>query len=240
MAANGVGTHNTDIRELERAIGYEFKDRELLTLALTHSSYSNEMKARGMACECNERAEFLGDAVLSYIASSYLYRSYPHLTEGDLSRIRAQAVCEHALCGYAQRIKLGDYLLLGRGEAMSRGGMRPSILADAFEALLAAMYLDGGPEIAEKFALKFLTEEIRQAASANTKDYKSLLQQVVQVERDVLLEYVVTSESGPPHQRIFAIEARLNNNIIGRGEGGSKREAEQQAAKEAMRLFRSE
>jgi ribonuclease III, bacterial len=227
----------SDAKTLESAIGYVFKDKELLTLALTHSSYSNEMKARGIPCECNERAEFLGDSVLSYIASSHLYRNYPNLPEGDLSRIRAQAVCEHALCEYAQKINLGDYLLLGHGEAMSRGGARPSILADAFEALLAALYLDGGLAVAEKFVLTFLSAEIKQAAQTNTKDYKSLLQQVVQVERDVLLEYAVTSESGPPHKRVFAIEARLNNNIIGHGEGTTKREAEQQAAMEALRLF---
>lgn len=226
-----------DTRALESAIGYTFKNKDLLVLALTHSSYFNEMKARGSVVECNERAEFLGDAVLSYIASVHLYRNYPNLLEGELSRIRARAVCERALCEYAQKLGLGDHLLLGHGEVLTHGDKRPSILADAFEALLAAIWLDGGIEFAEKFALSFLEPEIKQAVSTNTKDYKSLLQQVVQVERDVLLEYVVKSESGPPHRRMYAIEARLNNNIIGHGEGSSKREAEQQAAMEALRLF---
>ena len=227
-----------DTGELEKAIGYNFKDKELLRLALTHSSYSNEMKARGTTCESNERAEFLGDAVLSYIASGYLYRNFPHLPEGELTRIRAQAVCERALSEYAQQIKLGDYLSLGHGEVMSHGGKRPSILADTFEALLAALYLDGGLETAERVALSFLTPEIdRSAASGNTIDYKTQLQQVVQVERGVLLEYITTSESGPPHQRVFGVEARLDGNIVGRGEGSSKREAEQRAAMEALRLF---
>lgn len=226
-----------DVKALEMALGYEFCDKELLKLALTHSSYSNEMKAKGVAAQSNERAEFLGDAVLSFIASEYLYENYPKLPEGELSRIRAQAVCERALSEYAQEIGLGNFLLLGHGEVLSHGERRPSILADAFEALLAVIYLDGGMKEAEKFALRFLEPEIKRVIAANVNDYKSLLQQVVQVERDVLLEYVVTDESGPPHRRVYTVEARLNNNIIGRGKSSTKREAEQQAAKEALRLF---
>jgi len=226
-----------DFGELEKALGYEFQNKELLKMALTHSSYSNEMKAKGIAAECNERAEFLGDAVLSYIASSYLYKNYPKLSEGELTRIRAQVVCERALCEYAQELGLGSYLLLGHGEALSHGERRPSILADAFEALLAAIWLDGGEDAAEKFALRFLAPEIKRVLASNPTDYKSMLQRLVQVERDVILEYVVVNESGPPHKRVFTVEARLNNNIIGRGESTTKREAEQLAAKEALRLF---
>jgi len=226
-----------DFGELEKALGYEFQNKELLKMALTHSSYSNEMKAKGIAAECNERAEFLGDAVLSYIASSYLYKNYPKLSEGELTRIRAQVVCERALCEYAQELGLGSYLLLGHGEALSHGERRPSILADAFEALLAAIWLDGGEGAAEKFALRFLAPEIKRVLASNPTDYKSMLQRLVQVERDVILEYVVVNESGPPHKRVFTVEARLNNNIIGRGESTTKREAEQLAAKEALRLF---
>jgi ribonuclease-3 len=226
-----------DVKALEEALGYEFRDKELLRLALTHSSYSNEMKAKGTLAQSNERAEFLGDSVLSFITSEYLYGNYPKLPEGELSRIRAQAVCERALCEYAQELGLGSYLLLGHGEVLSHGERRPSILADAFEALLAAIYLDGGIIEAQKFALRFIEPEIKRVISSNVKDYKSLLQQVVQVDRDVLLEYVVTDESGPPHCRVYTVEARLNNNIIGRGTSGTKREAEQQAAREALRLF---
>lgn len=219
-------------------IGFEFSDISLLRLALTHSSYRNEMKSKGIHCECNERLEFLGDSVVSLVVSNYIYREYPNLPEGELSRLRAAVVCEHALAGYARSISLGDYMLFGVGEAKGNGRDRESNLEDAFEALAGAIYLDGGYQSAEQFVLRFAVPEvIRVASTGRTADHKTLLQQFVQKEPGDILEYVLVGEEGPPHNRTFSVEARLNNNIIGRGRGHSKREAEQMAASEALKLF---
>ncbi|MBQ7124813.1 MAG: ribonuclease III [Clostridia bacterium] len=224
--------------ELEEKIGYKFENINNLLLALTHSSYSNEMKARDIKADCNERLEFLGDSVLSYITSEYLYSEFYSLPEGDLSRIRASAVCEKSLYKLATSIGLGDYLLLGKGEENTNGRKRPSILADAFEALLAAIYLDGGIENVKRFLLPIITPEISEITEKGKDlDYKTSLQQVVQQERGDILEYVITEESGPAHMKKFTVEARLNGNVIGRGSGGSKRAAEQNAAREALSLF---
>lgn len=224
--------------ELEEKIGYKFENINNLLLALTHSSYSNEMKARDIKADCNERLEFLGDSVLSYITSEYLYSEFYSLPEGDLSRIRASAVCEKSLYKLATSIGLGDYLLLGKGEENTNGRKRPSILADAFEALLAAIYLDGGIENVKRFLLPIITPEISEITEKGKDlDYKTSLQQVVQQEKGDILEYVITEESGPAHMKKFTVEARLNGNVIGRGSGGSKRAAEQNAAREALSLF---
>ena len=224
--------------ELEEKIGYKFENINNLLLALTHSSYSNEMKARDIKADCNERLEFLGDSVLSYITSEYLYSEFYSLPEGDLSRIRASAVCEKSLYKLATSIGLGDYLLLGKGEENTNGRKRPSILADTFEALLAAIYLDGGIENVKRFLLPIITPEISEITEKGKDlDYKTSLQQVVQQERGDILEYVITEESGPAHMKKFTVEARLNGNVIGRGSGGSKRAAEQNAAREALSLF---
>lgn len=223
---------------LEEAVGYRFADREKLTLALTHSSYSNEMKSRDIIMECNERLEFLGDSVLSYITSGYLYTEFPDLPEGDLSRIRASAVCEKTLHKLADAIGLGNYLMLGHGEEHTNGRKRPSILADAFEALLAAIYLDGGIEPVKAFLLPRITAEITEITKAGKdRDYKTSLQQIVQKEHGDILEYVTVGERGPAHMKVFTVEARLNGNVIGTGNGQSKRAAEQNAAKEALALF---
>ena len=163
---------------------------------------------------------------------------HPELPEGDLSKIRAGTVNEKALSKFARSIDLGKYLLLGRGEDLTQGRSRPSILADAFEALLAAIYLDGGIENVKKFLLPLVSQEIKSMIdSGSFRDYKTMLQQIVQQEQGEILEYVVTGESGPPHMRTFEVEAHLNSNVIGRGKGHSKREAEQQAAREALKLF---
>lgn len=223
---------------IETVIGYRFTDREKLTLALTHSSYSNEMKSRDIIMECNERLEFLGDSVLSYITSGYLYSEFPELPEGDLSRIRASAVCEKTLYKLADAIGLGSYLLLGHGEEHTNGRKRPSILADAFEALLAAIYLDGGIEPVKAFLLPRISAEIAEiTAAGKDRDYKTSLQQIVQKEHGDILEYITVEESGPAHMKVFTVEARLNGNVIGTGNGQSKRAAEQNAAKEALALF---
>ena len=227
-----------DTAGLEKTIGYIFKNRKLLHTALTHSSYSNEKRAHGDKESCNERLEFLGDSVLSLIVSDYIFSVYPDMPEGELSKVRAGTICEKALAEFARNIKLGDYLFLGRGEELTNGRKRPSILADAFEALLASIYLDGSIDDVKRFLLPFVKREIKSILeSGHTADYKSILQQIVQQEKGELLEYVLVEESGPAHKRIFAVEARLNNNVVGVGTAGNKREAEQIAAREALSLF---
>ncbi|MBQ8551229.1 MAG: ribonuclease III [Clostridia bacterium] len=224
---------------LEDKIGYKYKNTQLLLTALTHSSYANECKPKGEHVEYNERLEFLGDSVLSIIVSDYLFRHYPDTPEGDLTRIRASAVCEKTLGKLALDLGLGKYMRLGHGEEMGHGRERVSILADAFEALLASIYLDSGSrDSVEKFLLPRVIPEIKQfVENGKNKDYKTLLQQIVQQERGEILEYVLTGESGPDHAKVFCVEARLNSNVIGHGKGKSKREAEQLAAKEALVLF---
>lgn len=225
---------------LENAIGYMFKNKEILCEALTHSSFSNERKAKGIKVECNERLEFLGDSVLSIIVSSYLFEHFKNKQEGDLTKIRASVVCEKALAKFACEISLGDYIRLGHGEEINNGRNRPSILADAFEALLAAVYLDSGEnfEPVSAFLLPFITREIDDIKKCGVFiDYKTALQQIVQQVEGEKLEYVLVKESGPDHKKVFEVEARLNSNVIGHGSAGSKREAEQLAAKEALVLF---
>lgn len=224
---------------LESRVGYKFTDISLLELAVTHSSYSNEAKSREEDGRgCNERLEFLGDSVLSFITSRYLYESFPDLPEGEMSRIRASAVCEKSLCELARGIDLGDYLYLGHGEECQNGRSRPSILADAFEALLAAIYLDGGTEPVKAFLLPLIASVIDSVmASGSDMDYKTVLQQFVQQERGSILEYATVGESGPAHEKTFTVQVRLNGNVIGVGNGRSKRKAEQSAAKEALTLF---
>lgn len=227
-----------DTAGLEKTIGYIFKNRKLLHTALTHSSYSNEKRAHGDKESCNERLEFLGDSVLSLIVSDFIFSVYPDMPEGELSKVRAGTICEKALAEFARNIKLGDYLFLGRGEELTNGRKRPSILADAFEALLASIYLDGSIDDVKRFLLPFVKREIKSILeSGHTADYKSILQQIVQQEKGELLEYVLVEESGPAHKRIFTVEARLNNNVVGVGTAGNKREAEQIAAREALSLF---
>ena len=231
-----------DPRVLEKRIGYYFKDGSLLMRALTHSSHSNETGLKNHHMYCNERLEFLGDSVLSIITSKYLYSKFVDCPEGELTRMRAEVVCERALSGYADAVGLGDYLLLGIGEEKNNGRRRKSILADAFEALLAAIYLDAGEkgyETVESFLLPFIIKEIESIGKSKgfSGDSKSLLQQFVQQAEGDFLEYVVVEQSGPDHMKTFKVEARLNSNVIGRGKGRSKREAEQNAAREALELF---
>ncbi len=226
--------------ELEKRIGYTFKDRRFLQVALTHSSYSNEMKGRGERTPFNERLEFLGDSVLSIVVSSYLFEKYRNKQEGDLTKIRAAVVCEKALSKFATKIELGNYMFFGHGEILNNGRTRSSIIADAFEALLAAIYLDSGEtfDAVRNFLLPFVTEEIEHIAESEVfVDYKTKLQQIVQQANGEIFEYVLVGESGPDHDKVFSVEARLNSNIIGHGTGRTKREAEQAAAREALVLF---
>ena len=229
---------NTRFNQLEQQIGYKFQNVTLLRNALIHSSYANESGSKQPALDCNERMEFLGDTVLSLVVSTYLFRNFPGLPEGNLSKLRSFTVCEKALAEFAAEINLGSYLLLGKGEDNNNGRQRPSITSDAFEALIAAIYLDGGLENAKSFILRFAIPHIERLLSEQiTEDYKTALQQIVQQEHGEKLEYILVSEEGPPHQRIFTMEARLNSNVIGKGVGSSKREAEQRAAQEALTLF---
>ena len=227
---------------LQDRIGYSFRDGEILKRALTHSSYSNETGLKNHHIFCNERLEFLGDSVLSIITSRYLYTKFADCPEGELTRMRAEVVCERALSGYAESIGLGECLYLGIGEEKNNGRQRRSILADAFEALLAAIYLDAGEhgiETVERFLLPFIEKEIERIGSGRgfMGDAKTLLQQFVQQAEGDFLEYVVVGSSGPDHMKTFLVEAKLNSNVIGRGKGRSKREAEQNAAREALALF---
>lgn len=219
--------------ELQQRIGYQFQNEALLTEALCHSSYANEK--RGML-RCNERLEFLGDSVLSIVVSNHLFRNCTHLPEGELTKIRASLVCEKSLFEWAKRISLGDYLLLGHGEDASGGRERPSILSDAFEAVIAAMYLDGGMEAVTPYILGFLPEHFDRPSEA-FHDYKTVLQEVIQQNPEEHVEYVLVGEEGPDHNKQFHMEVRLNSNVIGRGVGRSKKIAEQMAAKEALLLM---
>ena len=224
---------------LEKRIGYSFRNKEILNKALTHSSYSNECRSKGITAECNERLEFLGDSVLSIAVSRYIFDKYADRQEGDLTKIRAAVVCEKALSKYARDIELGSYIFLGHGEELNHGCERASILADAFEALLAAIYIDSKRDMAsvETFLMPYVIAEIDAIGNGAFLDYKTALQQIVQQVEGEKLEYVLVAEHGPDHNKIFEVEARLNSNVIGRGKAKSKREAEQLAAKEALGLF---
>jgi len=222
------------LEDFEKLIGYHFKNKEILLNALTHSSFANEVKEhRGS----NERLEFLGDAVLSIIIADYLYFHNSHVPEGELTRLRSMIVCEKALYGFANQLSLGKYLRLGHGEENTRGRERSSILADAFEAVIASIYIDGGLDAARDFVTFFADKFFSSRLESGFKDYKTVLQEIVQKNHGERLEYVLTGESGPDHNKEFVVEVHLNSNIIGEGHGGSKKEAEQLGAKEALALM---
>lgn len=218
------------LKTLQRNLGYEFKDISLLKTALTHSSYANE---QGGGTVCNERLEFLGDSILGFVSAKYFYENYD-LPEGELTKHRAARVCETALCVFAKELEIGPALYLGKGEKRMKGDERPSILADAFEAVLAAVYLDGGLEEARKLALRFVA---RHDELEKEKDCKTMLQEIIQRNREEHIEYVLIDSSGPDHAKTFTVEVHLNSNVIGTGTGRSKKLAEQQAAKEALALM---
>jgi len=217
-------------------INYVFKNESLLTNALTHSSYSNENRSKGI--RNNERLEFLGDSVLGFIAADFIFRSFFSLPEGEMTKLRAAIVCEGALCEYAEMIDLGKDLLLGRGEKAGGGQQRPSLLADAFEAVIAAIYLDGGLEPARDFVLPFIEKKAADVLDNKTAgDYKTTLQEIVQKNHQETLSYKLIEESGPGHNRHFVVEVYINSNPVARGEGHSKKTAEQAAAKAALELM---
>ncbi|MBQ0111204.1 MAG: ribonuclease III [Oscillospiraceae bacterium] len=209
--------------------GYEFKDGSLLETALSHSSYANEHHVQS-----NERLEFLGDSVLSIIVSDYIYEKFPDVSEGELTKIRAALVCESALSDFGREIKLNEMIKLGKGEMSTGGAQRNSIISDAFEAVLAAIYLDSGMESAREFVMRFVKEHL---GDSSFKDYKTALQEVIQKNPEEKLGYFLIGEEGPEHDKSFTVEVRLNSNIIGTGTGHSKKAAEQQAAKTALELM---
>lgn len=222
------------MNSLEQKIGYTFKNKRLLQRALSHSSYANENKSIGGS---NERLEFLGDAVLSIVVSDAIFKDYTNLPEGELTRIRASLVCEKSLFLFAKSIDLGSYLKLGKGEKINGGQTRPSILSDAFEAVIAAIYLDGGIDAATEFVMKFVRPELDCHDGGIFKDFKTKLQEIIQQNPEEHLEYRLVSESGPDHDKRFTVEVCLNSNVIGKGTGHSKKQAEQLAAKEAITLM---
>lgn len=218
----------TNLDELQEKLGYKYNNPVLLKRALTHSSYAYE---KHVEYGSNERLEFLGDSVLGFITADYFYH-HCSLPEGDLTKKRAATVCERSLHQFSKELELNKYLLLGKGEINTGGADRPSILADAFEAVLASIYLDGGIEPAREFVLRFVKESVN--SKPNFKDYKTTLQEVIQKNPDGKLNYVLTDESGPDHDKSFTVDVQLNGSVIGRGTGRSKKAAAQEAAREAL------
>ena len=219
-----------ELEGIEKEIGYEFKNKELLKTALTHTSYAYEKHINS-----NEKLEFLGDSILEFLSSRYLYENYPNLREGEMTKVRATVVCEKSLYKIATKHNFGEYLYLGKSEKINGGNKRPAILADSVEAVIAAMYLDGGLEIVDNFIIKNLKEEIEQASThVGDKDYKTVLQEKLQEGGDVKIEYEITKESGPDHDKSFEAQVRFNGKILAKGSGKSKKGAEMQAAKKAL------
>ena len=224
------------MESLENKLHYTFRRQELLQEALNHSSYANEHRRADL--HSNERLEFLGDSVLGFVTAEFLFRAHGKLPEGDLTRMRAALVCEQSLYQAAQQLELGQYLRLGKGEELGGGRHRPSILADAVEAVIAAIYLDSGMESAKAFITRILFNQA--PAAEDRKDYKTTLQELIQRRSGQSLSYRMVSESGPDHQKSFLFEVALNGAVIGQGEGRSKKEAEQSAARDALSRLSSE
>ncbi len=222
----------TDLRAFQEKIGYEFDNRNLLLQALTHSSYANEKHMRKLSD--NERLEFLGDAVLEIISSDYLFDNYPELPEGELTKLRASIVCEPTLALCASEMSLGDFLLLGKGEDQTGGRKRKSILSDALEAVIGAIYLDGGFTSAKEFVLKYILTDIEHKQLFY--DSKTILQEVVQGEHEQLT-YTLTAESGPDHNKSFTVDVCVGDKILGTGTGHTKKAAEQEAAYQALLMI---
>ncbi len=218
------------MQEVEESIGYTFQDKNLLKKALTHTSYAYENKV-----ESNEKLEFLGDSILEFISSKYLYKNYPKLREGEMTKVRATVVCEKSLYKIAQMHNFSDFLYLGRSEKKTGGEKRPAILADSVEAVIAAIYLDGGIEEAEKFIIDNLKNEIEIATKhVGDRDYKTVLQEKLQEHGEVKIEYEITKEKGPDHNKQFEAQVSCNGKVLAKGKGKSKKEAHMSAAKKAL------
>lgn len=223
------------IKDLETAIGYTFTNLSLLQNAVTHSSYANERYRNSLMS--NERLEFLGDSILGMVVAEHLYRNFPDRPEGELTRMRADMVCEKTLARVADRIHLGDHLLLGHGEEQGGGRKRESILADAVESVIAACFLDGGMPAARELIGRFILSEVPVTRMHNV-DYKTTLQELVQQKKNQILAYTPAGESGPDHEKVFWVQVSLNGTVVGQGSGTSKKRAEQDAARQAIeKLF---
>lgn len=219
------------LTKLEQGLGYTFRNKALLENALTHSSYANENRERHLPD--NERLEFLGDSILGFVVAEYLYRNFPDKPEGELTRIRADLVCERNLAEAAATIELGSYLLLGHGEEQGGGRKRDSIVSDAMESVIAASFMDGGFAAAKEIIDRLILSNIPKGRPRNF-DYKTAFQELVQRKKDQQIHYELTGESGPDHDKHFEVEALLNGRAVGRGVGSSKKRAEQAAAEAAI------
>ena len=224
------------IKDLEAAIGYRFKNITLLQNALTHSSYANERWHDGLMS--NERLEFLGDSILGMVVADYLYRNFPQRPEGELTKMRADMVCETSLAEVARKVNLGEHLLLGHGEEQGGGRKRASILADAVESIIAASFLDGGMEAARGIISRFVLTNVPVNRLQN-EDYKTALQELVQQKKNQTLAYRLIGESGPDHDKHFIVEVTLNGEPLGQGNGTSKKRAEQDAARVAIEILKA-
>ena len=215
---------------LENKIDYIFKDKSLLKKAFTHTSYANEKK-----CKSNEKLEFLGDAILEFVVSKYLYENHGDLKEGEMTKVRAEVVCEESLYNLAKRLNFSDFLYVGRSEKAMKGNHRPAVLADSVEALIAAIFLDSNMGQAEKFIVDNLKDVIKNSSkSVGLKDYKTVLQEILQEKGEVSIKYNTIKEEGPDHQKVFTVELLINNKKISEGKGNNKKQAEMNAAKEAI------
>ena len=224
-----------ELEVLQKELGYEFKNIKLLKKALTHTSYAYENKV-----ESNEKLEFLGDSILEFVSSEYLYENYTKLKEGEMTKVRATVVCEKSLYKVAKMHNFSDFLYLGKSEKMSGGKTRPAILADSVEAIIAAMFLDGGLEPVKKFIIENLKDDIESATKHfGIKDYKTVLQEKLQEHGEVLIQYNIINEKGPDHDKSFESEVKCNGKVLATGSGKSKKQAEMQAAKKALEKLNS-
>ncbi len=222
------------MRTLQEAIGYHFRELSLLETALTHTSYANEVYQDGL--RSYERLEFLGDSILGFTAADYLFSAFPGLHEGELTKLRAELVCEASLAETAKKLGLGDHLRLGKGEEAGGGRRRVSIIADVVEAVIAAIYLDGGLSAAKRFIYDHVLVDVKERVKLNA-DYKTMLQELVQQKKNQQLSYELLGESGPDHDKLFTVRVLLNGSPIGTGEGTSKKRAEQAAAQKALNIL---
>lgn len=216
--------------KLEKEIGYEFRNKKLLETALTHTSYAYEKKKQS-----NEKLEFLGDSILEFVSSEFIFHQYPNLKEGEMTKVRASVVCEKSLYEIAKMHNFSDFLYLGKSERISQKEVRPAIMADSVEAVIAAIFLDGGLEPAKEFIIKNLSEPIENATKhIGQKDYKTVLQEILQKNGNANIEYEIIDEKGPDHEKVFTAEVKLDNKVLAIGKGKSKKLAEMQAAQKAL------